>query len=347
MLLIILQSTNQQQLKSDNNSIQPLSFVSTQNKFQNHFPQENLNNHFQSKNKISEFSRDIAEERFETQTFETKSMGCSKYQGAHNPRLIDPIFVKYYSQQNPQTLDFDLPRTKQTFELSNTMTNFNQFHESSCQNVNNFQTSNITSLPLHNGQELKNTESKILPGSFTQFQLQSQVETVGIEPLNPFGVQHTTCSKPLTDSIPISLSISTFPPQALPSAERKPEQQFPHSYQISSVLHPISIESSKNPSFEINSLPWNSNTAPYWQNPTSKHSIKLQPLTIQTFNDNPLKYHEWINSFYCLVHNNTSNTDTHRITYLQNAVIGKAKDVIQAYSCDPVYYSTALNELMS
>ena len=84
-----------------------------------------------------------------------------------------------------------------------------------------------------------------------------------------------------------------------------------------------------------------------WQNPTSKHSIKLPPLKIQNFNGNPLKYHEWINNFFCLVHNNTSITDTHCITYLQNAVTEKAKDVIQAYSCDPAYYSTALNELMS
>ena len=40
---------NQQQLKADNDSVQPLSFVSTQNKFQNHFPKENFNNQFQSK----------------------------------------------------------------------------------------------------------------------------------------------------------------------------------------------------------------------------------------------------------------------------------------------------------
>ena len=32
---------------------------------------------------------------------------------------------------------------------------------------------------------------------------------------------------------------------------------------------------------------------------------------------------------------------------MQNAVTGKEKDVIQAYSCDPADYSTALNELMS
>ena len=31
---------------------------------------------------------------------------------------------------------------------------------------------------------------------------------------------------------------------------------------------------------------------------------------------------------------------------MQNAFTGKAKDVIQAYSCDPAYYSTALNKLM-
>ena len=168
---------------------------------------------------------------------------------------------------------------------------------------------------------MKNPEKKILTGSFTQFQPQSHVETVGIEPLNPFGVQQTTCSKPLTDSIPIAPSIPTFLPQAAPSAERKPEQQFPHSHQVFRILHPISTENSKNPS-------WTSNTAPYWQNPTSKHSIKLPPLTIQTYNGNPFKYHEWINNSLCLVHNNPSITDTHRITYLQNEVTGKANGLI-------------------
>ena len=47
-----------------------------------------------------------------------------------------------------------------------------------------------------------------------------------------------------------------------------------------------------------------------------------------------------------MVHNNTSITDTHRITYLQNSVSGKAKDLIHAYSCDPSYYQTALSELI-
>ena len=140
---------------------------------------------------LSEFSRDIAEELFPMQTFQPKSMGCSKYQGTNNSRLMNPIFVKHYSQENGQNLDFDPQQTKQSIKLSNTMTNFNQFSENSCQNANNFQTSNIFSLPLHNGQELKNTENKILPGNFTRFQPQSQVKTVSIEPLNPFGVQQT------------------------------------------------------------------------------------------------------------------------------------------------------------
>ena len=116
------------------------------------------------------------------------SMGCSKYQRSLYPRLINPSSAKYYSQQNLENPDVDLPQTKQPFELSNTTTNFNQFSESSCQNPNNFQTSTIPSLQLHNGHELKNTENKNLPGISTQFQPQSQVRTVGIEPLNPFGV---------------------------------------------------------------------------------------------------------------------------------------------------------------
>ena len=35
------------------------------------------------------------------------------------------------------------------------------------------------------------------------------------------------------------------------------------------------------------------------------------------------------------------------MTYLQNSVVGKAKEKIQAYSCDPAYYPTALKELMN
>ena len=48
-----------------------------------------------------------------------------------------------------------------------------------------------------------------------------------------------------------------------------------------------------------------------------------------------------------MVHNSTGITDTHRITYLQNSVSGKAKQIIESYSYNPAYYETALNELMN
>ena len=89
-----------------------------------------------------------------------------------------------------------------------------------------------------------------------------------------------------------------------------------------------------------------SNTAPFWQNSTSEHSIKSPSLTILNVNGIPLKCHEWVNNLFGL-YINTRVTDMHRITYLQNAVSAKAKDVIQAYLCDPAYHSTALIEVMS
>ena len=78
-----------------------------------------------------------------------------------------------------------------------------------------------------------------------------------------------------------------------------------------------------------------------------KHSIKLPPLKLQNFNGDPLHFNEWINNFYSMIHHNPSITDAHRITYPQNSVSGKAKDLIHAYSCDPSYYQTALNELIN
>ena len=76
------------------------------------------------------------------------------------------------------------------------------------------------------------------------------------------------------------------------------------------------------------------------------NDFKLPPLKLQNFNGNPIHFHEWIKNFNTMIHNNTSNTDTHRITYLQNSVSGKAKDLIHAYSCDSSYYQTALTQLI-
>ena len=78
-----------------------------------------------------------------------------------------------------------------------------------------------------------------------------------------------------------------------------------------------------------------------------KHANKLPPLKLQNFNGDPLHFHGWTNNFYSMIHHNASITDTHRITYLQNSVSGKAKDLIHASSCEPPYYQTALNELIN
>ena len=96
----------------------------------------------------------------------------------------------------------------------------------------------------------------------------------------------------------------------------------------------------------ISSVHSNTNVTQERGNNDFKHSIKLPPLKLQNFNVNPIHFHEWINNFNTMIHNNTSITDTHRITYLQNSVSGKAKDLIHAYSCDPSYFQAALSELI-
>ena len=51
--------------------------------------------------------------------------------------------------------------------------------------------------------------------------------------------------------------------------------------------------------------------------------------------------------FNATVDSNTTISDTHRITYLQNAVTGKAKELIKGYSCNPVFYKPELEDLKS
>ena len=96
----------------------------------------------------------------------------------------------------------------------------------------------------------------------------------------------------------------------------------------------------------ISSVYSNPNVTQEKGNVDFKHSIKLPPLKLQNFNGDPIHFHEWINNFNTMIYNNPSITDTHRITYLQNSVSGKAKDLINAYSRDPSYYQTALNEII-
>ena len=58
---------------------------------------------------------------------------------------------------------------------------------------------------------------------------------------------------------------------------------------------------------------------------SNKQAIKLPPLSLPLFNCNPTRYHEWINNFFSMVHNNTGITDTHRITYPKTQSLEKQK----------------------
>ena len=79
----------------------------------------------------------------------------------------------------------------------------------------------------------------------------------------------------------------------------------------------------------------------------SNACIKLPPIQVPKFDGDPLAFHDWINIFKASVHDNTSSSQTHRITYLRNSVSGKAKDLIRGYFCNPAFYNVALAELES
>ena len=85
---------------------------------------------------------------------------------------------------------------------------------------------------------------------------------------------------------------------------------------------------------EMLSSHWRSHPPPQY---VSNACIKLPPIQIPQFDGDPLAFHDWINIFKASVHENTSISQTHRVTYLQNSVSGKAKDLIRGYSCNPAF----------
>ena len=89
---------------------------------------------------------------------------------------------------------------------------------------------------------------------------------------------------------------------------------------------------------------WRSHKPPKY---VSNACIKLPPIQIPKFDGDPLAFHDWINIFKASVHDNTFISQSHRITYLQNSVSGKAKDLIRGYSCNPAFYNVAFAELES
>ena len=170
----------------------------------------------------------------------------------------------------------------------------------------------------------------------------------------------------LTSTFPVNQNVTQ--PSQLCNNQFVPDSQVPSNCQapLTSTIHaPMCINQHSNPAGQnqlsqplinqsllptvnqhISSAYSNPNVTQEKGNVDFKHSIKLPPLKLQNFNGDPIHFHEWINNFNTMIHNNPSITDTHRITYLQNSVSGKAKDLIHAYSCDPSYYQTALNELI-
>ena len=79
---------------------------------------------------------------------------------------------------------------------------------------------------------------------------------------------------------------------------------------------------------------WRSHPPP--QN-VSNACIKPPPIQITKFDGDPLAFQDWINIFKASVHENTSKPQTRQITYLQNSVSGKAKDVFRGNSCNPAF----------
>ena len=69
------------------------------------------------------------------------------------------------------------------------------------------------------------------------------------------------------------------------------------------------------------------------QQPFAASCIKLPPVQIPKFDRVPHAFYDWINIFKASVHDNRSVSQTQLITYLQNSISGKAKDLIRGYSC--------------
>ena len=163
-------------------------------------------------------------------------------------------------------------------------------------------------------------------------------------------------------STELSVSQNVAQPSQLCNNRFVPGSQVPSNFQapvtstihtsmcINQQLNPFRQNQFSQPSINQSSLPTvNQHISSVTQergNIDFKQSVKLPPLKPQNFNGNHIHFHEWINNFNTGIHNNTSITDLHRITYLQNSVSGKSKHLIQAYSCDPSYYQTAQNELI-
>ena len=76
----------------------------------------------------------------------------------------------------------------------------------------------------------------------------------------------------------------------------------------------------------------------------TKFSVKIPPIKLPNYDGDPMAYHDWINMFQATVDRNHTISDTHRMTYLQDSVSGKAK-ALKGNSCNPAFYKAALRDL--
>ena len=80
---------------------------------------------------------------------------------------------------------------------------------------------------------------------------------------------------------------------------------------------------------------------------------KQQPVTssininsnLKSFSGDPLRWHDWFSFFKATIHDNATLTDTQRMTYLQNALTDRAKDIIIGYSYKGLFNNEAMQEL--
>ena len=126
----------------------------------------------------------------------------------------------------------------------------------------------------------------------------------------------------------------------------------PSPYTPATALHPFSVQPNSNIYTAAQPVSQPEMLTSHWrshppQQYASNTCIKLPPIQIPKFDGDPLAFHDWIIIFKASVHENTSISQTHRITYLQNSVSGKAKDLIRCYSCNSAFYNVALAELES
>ena len=86
-------------------------------------------------------------------------------------------------------------------------------------------------------------------------------------------------------------------------------------------------------------------------NPTGDRTLcerspfKLPDIKLDRFDGNPLRWPDWFAMFQSAIDNNKRLSESEKLTYLQTLVSGSAKEAISFYSCNPLFYKTAVEEL--